>query len=853
MESILSILLGVVGLLVVIGFLPAVATRLALPQTVLLAVTGVAIGIGVHLTAGFSGGGGFSGDMLHAIGHLEIPAEAILYIFLPVLLFEASLAVDVRRLLDDIGPVLLLAIVAVVVSTLFVGLALAPVSGLPPSVALVTCLLVGAILATTDPGAVIGVFRDVGAPRRLTTLVEGESLLNDAAAIALSAILIAMLTGSRAPDFSTAVMDLLVQFVGGLAVGVLLARGFVLVMPLLRNIAAAEITLTLALAYLAFIVGQAYAQVSGVVAVVAAALVIGSSGRTRFSGQSWIGMRQVWEQLGFWSSSFLFVLAGMVVPPILMDVTWADIGRLAVVIVATLAARAVVIYGLLPILSWVGLAQKVGGGFKVVMLWGGLRGAVSVALAVAVAENPRIPEEVQRFVAVVATGYVLFTLLVQGTTLRVLMRLLRLDRLTPVEQAMRNRVLALSLAEVRDGMMAAARDYRVASATVGEAADYYTRRLAVVEADLAANDPLDQGDRQVFGLMILTNHEHELVLKRFADGLISRHMVQRAAVDIERMGDAARTGGLPSYMRATARTLKFGRGFRLALRIHDRFGVTRPLGVLLARRFEQLILMRSVLRDLKTFQKGRLAQLLGGEPAEVMGDLLEKRIADVEQQYDAFRLQYPDFAADLQRRYVLRRSLLREAEAYRTLHADGVINRDVAEDLTGDAITLERNLSRTPRMDLGLDRPALVARVPIFADLGAERQAKIAKVLRPRLAVPGQLLVRRGDRGDCMYFVSSGAVQVEVPGRPTPIRLGSGEFFGELALLYDQPRSADVRALGYCQLLVLDDKDFERLRRTDPEINAHIEAVAASRLGGWAPPATSAPATLPAAADPAAA
>jgi CPA1 family monovalent cation:H+ antiporter len=845
MESILSILLGVVGLLVVIGFLPAVAKRLALPQTVLLAGTGIAIGVAVHLTAGLGGGGGFSGDMLSAIGHLEIPAEAILYLFLPVLLFEAALAVDVRRLLDDMGPVLLMAIVAVVVSTVFVGFALAPVSGLPPSIALVACLLVGAILATTDPGAVIGVFRDVGAPRRLTTLVEGESLLNDAAAIALSAILIAMLTGSRAPDVTAAVTDLLVQFVGGLAVGILLARAVVLVIPLLRDIAAAEITLTLALAYLAFIIGQAYAQVSGVVAVVAAALVIGSSGRTRFSGQSWIGLRQVWEQLGFWGSSFLFVLAGMIVPPILMDVTWADIGRLVVVIVATLAARAVVLYGLLPLLSMTGLAQKVGGGFKVVMLWGGLRGAVSVALAVAVAENPGISEDVQRFVAVIATGYVLFTLLVQGTTLRILMRLLNLGRLTPVEQALRNRVLALSLTEVRDGMLATGRDYRVAPSTVDEAADYYTRRLAAVEADLAANDPLDAADRQVFGLMLLTNHEHELVLKRFADGLISRHMVQRAAVDIERMGDAARTGGLPAYLRATARTLKFGRGFRIALWLHDRFGMTRPLGVLLARRFEQLLLMRGALRDLKTFQKGRLPQLLGAETGEVMGDLLEKRTTDVEQQYDAFRLQYPDFAADLQRRYVLRRALLREAAAYRALHDDGVINRDVAEDLTEDANALERNLSRAPRLDLGLDRPALVARVPIFADLGPERQAKIARVLRPRLAVPGHLLVRRGDRGDCMYFVSSGAVQVEVPGRPTPIRLGSGEFFGELALLYDQPRSADVRALGYCQLLVLDDKDFERLRRTDPEINAHIEAVAASRLGGWSPP-TPAPAPAPA-------
>ena len=118
--------------------------------------------------------------LLGGINALALGSDAIVYLFLPILLFQAGLTIDVRRMVDDIAPVLLMAVVAVLVSTGAVGLALAAVSDL----GLVVCLLLGAIVATTDPVAVVGIFRELGAPRRLLILIEGESLFNDAAAIA---------------------------------------------------------------------------------------------------------------------------------------------------------------------------------------------------------------------------------------------------------------------------------------------------------------------------------------------------------------------------------------------------------------------------------------------------------------------------------------------------------------------------------------------------------------------------------------------------------------------------------------------------------------------------------------------
>ena len=133
-----------------------------------------------------------------------------------------------------------------------------------------------------------------------------------------------------------------------------------------------------------------------------------------------------------------------------------------------------------------------------------------------------------------------------------------------------------------------------------------------------------------------------------------------------------------------------------------------------------------------------------------------------------------------------------------------------------------------PRLDLGLEPEKLVAKVPYFADLDAARIKEIANLLKPQLVLPGERLVSKGDAGDAMYYISTGAVEVDV--QPEPVRLGSGDFFGEIALLKDTPRIADVTALGYCQVLVLYVKEFRTLLDDNPDIRERITRVAEERL-----------------------
>src|SRR6266851_5243004 len=219
MHDIVLTIFALTGLLALVSLLLPLADRLAIPYAVLLAAVGCAIGA-VTAVVGNTVGAGMVGDMVHALDGFDLTAEALLYIFLPALLFETALNVDVQHLTEEIAPVLLLAVIGVLVSTLVVGAALWASFG----VAFLACLMLGAVVATTDPVAVVAIFRDIGAPRRLTMLVEGESLFNDAAAIALYTLLLAMMTGAHAANPLAALLDFVREFTGGLAAGYVAGR-----------------------------------------------------------------------------------------------------------------------------------------------------------------------------------------------------------------------------------------------------------------------------------------------------------------------------------------------------------------------------------------------------------------------------------------------------------------------------------------------------------------------------------------------------------------------------------------------------------------------------------------------------
>ncbi|MGH6942587.1 MAG: cation:proton antiporter [Geminicoccaceae bacterium] len=823
MDGLPYILLTMAGLLVLIGLLQPLAARLNLSHTVLLAGVGVCIGVG----AGFL----LRTDLTNALNDVAellldfpISSSAFLFIFLPILLFEAALNIDVRRVIEDAAPILLLAVVAVLVTTGVVGLVLWPFAGMP----LVACLLVAAIIATTDPAAVVAIFRDMGAPGRLARLVESESLLNDATAIAIFTVLLDLLMSGQELPLGEAAGGLLVSFLGGAVIGFAGGRALMMIVPWLRDSRLAEMTLMLALPYIVYVMSERYFEVSGVTAVVVAGLVVSASGRSRLAPENRDFLREVWQQIAFWASSLVFILASMLVPRLMIGARLYDLLLIALLAAAALVARGLVLFGLLPLLSAAGLAQRVSHRYKFVILWGGLRGAVTLALALAITENRLIDPAIQRFVAILATGFVLVTLLVNGTTLRSVIHLLKLDRLSPVDRALRNQVLALSLGNVRDDIGQTAEGYQIGEQPTREVLKPYEERITEATERNTFEVEIADRDRITLGLVAIANRERELILEHFRTRSVSRPILESLLAGVESIIDGARHSGRIGYNRAARRQLAFSPLFRLAHALHRYGRIDRLLVRSLADRFERLVVSRMVLEELARFVSGKMTPVLGIRVTELVGEIVDQRLEATASALDALRLQYPAYAEALERRFLRQSALRLEAVEYRTLLGEGLIGQELYNDLTREVEQRRAAAARRPRLDLGLNLHELVQTFPLFQALDAAQLAKVYVLLRPRFAVPGEALIRHGDRGNAMFFISSGAVEVAV-GRQS-IRLGRGDFFGELALLDNRRRQADVTALGYCQLLVLDEADFRALLATDPAIAERIRRVAADRL-----------------------
>ncbi len=820
------VVLGLIGLLGLAALLLPASRRLNVPFTVLLAAAGCALGA-IVMALKHTHGLWILGDFFHALDNLGITSEAVFFIFLPALIFESAMHLNVRKLMADIQPILMLAVIGLLISTFVVGFSVMAVSGM----GFVVCLLLGVIVSATDPVAVVAIFKDLGAPKRLTVLVEGESLFNDATAIVLFTILAAVLVGSAEASAGSAAVAFIKVFFGGIAVGLVMARGFLWLIGRMRQMPLVEITLTVVMAYMIFIFCEHYLHISGVMGVVAAGLTTGSYGRTKISPATWHTLEETWEQLGFWANSLIFFLVGIMVPAVLFDFHANQIFSLVILLASAFVARAFVLYFVLPLMVKSRLAAPVSTAYRTVMFWGGLRGAVSLALALVILETRGLDSETKSFVVVLVTGFVLFTLFVNATTMGWLMGLLGLDKLAPVDIALRNRALATSMSHIRAGVLEAARDAGIKEKLVHDVARDYERRQAEAEAEIGQTGDLAPEDRTKVGLATLVNLERKLYLKHFADGIISANITRAVMGQTETVLDGLKAGGIAGYDEAVEKVLGFSWPFHTALFFQRQINWTGPLARQLADRLEILLATESAWRNLADQGAQSTAELLGADTADELARIARDRLARTNQAIDGLKLQYPDYSETIETRHLERVALRLEGSDYNQMLGNQLISQEVYDTLEGDMDNRLRKLERQPPLDLGLEPEKLVAKMPFFADCTAIQVAEIAKLLKPRLVVPGELVIHKGEVGDRMYFISTGAVEVEISANE-PVRLGSGDFFGEIALLKDTPRVADVASIGFCQLLALHSRDFRQLLNNHPELRETVERVAQERLDG---------------------
>ena len=368
-------------------------TPLLVPYPVLLAVGGIVIGL-------------VPGLRLPPIG-----PDLILLVFVPGLVFEASLNLDLAEMWRRVVPISLLATVGVFLTVLLIGVLAHVLLGLDWA----SGFLLGAIVAATDPIAVVNLLRQVHAPAGLEAILDGESLFNDGTGVAVfSAVLGTILTGH--PSALDAGLRFLLVTAGGVLVGAGAGAAASVLLRLVRE-AELEILITLVGAYGAYLAADVV-HASGVVAVVVAGIVVAWN-EARPGRRKTTQLRGFWSLLAFVLNAVLFLMIGVALPATrLLSVAALALGAYLIM----LAVRAVPVYGLLGIVDL--RARSIPWRWRHMTLWGGLRGGLSVALALSITGYTAVNASV----SVLAYGMVVLSLVVQGGLLMPVARRLGLSQ-----------------------------------------------------------------------------------------------------------------------------------------------------------------------------------------------------------------------------------------------------------------------------------------------------------------------------------------------------------------------------------------------------------------------------------------
>lgn len=394
---------------VLFGFLLAaepLGRRLKLPPSSVLVMLGAVLTFAV--TAGLGFDTGLRASSFH---------DLVFFVFLPVLIFDAAIRIPLRELRSNLPLVLFLAIGGMLMTAGISAVMLYFGIGHPGGFPWLAALLAGALLAATDPVAVVAQFRSLGVPERMGVLVEGESLFNDATAIVLFSLVLSLtLMPSQAVSLGWAVAEFARTFVGGALTGLAFGWAGARLLRWSRDPLVGA-TVTLVAAYGSFLVAESVLHVSGVMASLLAGLC---HARMLSDHEANDQVDFLWSALAHLANGSVFLLMGATITLAMFRERWLS---MVIAIGAVLVARAAMVYGGLAAFNVVA-RERTSLADQTVLVWGGLRGAVTLGLALA------LPVELDYWFTIqsMAFGVVLFTLFVQAPTMPWLVRRLGLGR-----------------------------------------------------------------------------------------------------------------------------------------------------------------------------------------------------------------------------------------------------------------------------------------------------------------------------------------------------------------------------------------------------------------------------------------
>ena len=661
-ESGSAILIFVICALLLGALLKTALRNSKLPYTVVLLLVGIAAG-GINQLEIF-GTDTLVSDTFTQVGHID--PHLILFLFLPTLIFESAYSMEPHLFFRIAPQVTLLAVIGLIISMLLTALAASWLL----SWGIGTALLFGALICATDPVAVVALLKEKSSRKRLETLVEGESLLNDGTAIVFFTLFYGFALGTTTEVKALSIVGEFLWVVSaGLIIGVTIGWVILWIIGKLINQPLIEITLSIAAAYLTFFMAESL-HLSGVVALVALALMFSTVGRTRISPEISHFLHHFWEMMSYLANTLIFLIVGIII----MTHTTFDSPQLwitlGVLYIALTLVRAVSVWTLMPLLERIGTGitqQK-----ATILVWGGLRGAVSLSLALSLAQDSGVPELLREQILFLTAGIVFLTIVINGSTMEWLLHRLALDKLPPAKEK--------SVEKARQAINEQMRSFfttlihnpffdKVKPDSLDAIFHEHT-----VDTDLPGHNTVTREDRDAAFMRRLLEIERSDYWRQFEAGYIGRHAALELSRSVENSLDnnpvIAPRGSLEESFKSPTRP-KWLREIPVIGRSMDDWLFTRlSLGYDIARGF---VSAQEEMRDhIKALQ-----------PDEQAGDRVEAMIDQNCTMAFAFTRyinhEYPELVAQLQSKSARRLLLNHERSLVWKMEHEGVLEAAEAQ------------------------------------------------------------------------------------------------------------------------------------------------------------------------------
>ncbi len=808
-ETGILVLVFVVLALVVGALLRDALKNTPIPYSVALLIVGLGLGL-IQRSGFFSEAMPLLDESLQVVSSID--PHLILWLFLPTLIFESAFALEVHLFRRIFSQIALLAVPGLIVATVLTAVLVKYV--FPWDWSWPLCFMFGALISATDPVAVVALLKELSSRKRLETLIEGESLFNDGTAIVFFSLFLGMVVSQGDTDLNPLLIGwefFRVVFLG-LLIGVVFGAIAITWIGRVFNDPMIEITLSIVVAYLAFMVAESV-HASGVVAVVVLALMFASIGRTKVSPEVSGFLHHFWEMMAHIANTIIFLLVGtLIAGRVQLDNPdyWIALG---ILYVSLQGIRAFSVALFIPLLKRIGIGIN----FEkaTVLVWGGLRGAVSLALALTVAQNDLIPKEIGDQVLFLCAGIVVLTILINGSTMGWILKRLGLDRLPDAKQA----TVDKASGEVSKTLCGALPIMMEDDFLKG--ADWEQVKLASglqAVSELSEPEHISEEELAIAFRRRLLETERKHYWTQFEQGTLGVGATKKLVDSVEHALD-----GTPTI--APRHDLKEFWDTPPLLNALKNISAMKHFALKLS--FTRLSLSYDVARGFIQAQEELKSHVNDLAPNQKEADLVHKMVMQnnkVTHDYiNTLRESFPEIIRDLETYSASRLLLYRERAVIAQQLKQAVLDKPEAERMIMDVEKRMGAMNRSPMFIQTLAGDQLVNQLDWMKTLPSITQDKLNGIMQHSIYNAAEDIAKSGKAFCALGVITRGTVEVirEQEGKKVTAILGVGEAIGALSLLSGYS-AENIRAISLADVIWLPGDKLKTLLASETELSLAI-------------------------------